>query len=249
MRFCDQVCQKKVWKGHKPLCKALGAASTTPASNDDDEAQAACCLIVDGLGALGSDDFLTEAVQGVLKRDKIDTVTIHADRGRNVADQLRFVLHPQNTQTAHRFTSCIILGWGSGHDHLAVEFGNSRLLQSSLVQWVRSGGRFLAHGERIGLCGNWPREWFQLAWESSSYYRTSHDLNQESHWASWFVQHPRAARTVNVKACLVTGVQATDMLYGTDEESTTYSLVPQMAGRSIGANQSAFTLARYGLGS
>jgi hypothetical protein len=230
LEFCGQECQKKVWKDHKHFCKAATAAD---------------CLILDGMGALGGGDFLTEAVQKSLQEANQSMSTVNVSRGRSMPAQLSLLL----TERASDFKTCLILGWGSGDETLAREFGSSALFREALVTWVKErGGRLLIHGERIQTCcGKWP-QWFDLTWQDGDYYRTDFKLMKEQHWARWFVSHPQAPKAINVKACMVRNVEPQDLLYATDEDSRSHSLVPGFGGRQVETGSSAFTLAKCGKG-
>jgi hypothetical protein len=70
----------------------------------------------------------------------------------------------------------------------------------------------------------------------------------ENHWASWFLQNPRAPCSLNVKACMVKDVEPGDVLFGTDDNLRSHSLVPGFGGQTVATGQAVFTLARVGEG-
>jgi hypothetical protein len=198
------------------------------------------CLILDGMGALGSNDINTKPISNQLR---MHVSVVHLDDGFITPPQIAMALENGS------FSACIILGWGSGDDiDIGLTFAQNDAFQKNLVQWVAKGGRLIVQGERIShAAGDWP-EWFGLPWKSSDYCRTTHMFNA-NHWAAgeWFQQEAPSS-SMDVKACLVNGVAPHDNLFGTLDGAITPSLAPGMGGKSVAAGQSAFTLAKYGEG-
>jgi hypothetical protein len=228
VEYCSRDCQKATWKQHKQLCTAVSGASTTT------------CLILDGMGALGRDDINTKPIYNELtSRYNMHVSVVHLDDGFITPEQIAVALDNKDTN----IKTLIVLGWGSGDDDLGLDFANSDAFRVALVSWVEAGGRLLVQGERIShSAGDWP-QWFDLAWTSSDYCRTTHTLNA-THWFKKQAKCP----SMNVKACLVTNVEPEDNLYGTGEGAVTHSLVPGFGGNAVPAGQSAFTLAKFGEG-
>jgi hypothetical protein len=249
VEYCGRDCQRSTWKWHKQLCKAVTNTNTTDNNH---------CLILDGMGALGCKDINTNPIAIQLLQRNMQVSVVHLDDGFVTPQQMALAL------SKGKFSTCIILGWGSGDDiDLGLLYANSKLFQNALVKWVQNGGRLLVQGERIShAAGDWP-EWFGLSWKSSDYCRTTHLLNANHHWA--FQEQPQQAQqlqallpmTMDVKACLVKGVSPDDNLFGTidtvdvDGNAILYktpSLAPGMGGKPVGVGQSCFALAKYGTG-
>jgi hypothetical protein len=197
------------------------------------------CLILDGMGPLGPDELYTKPIYEELTlRHGLQASVVHLDTLFITPEQIATALDRGN------FSACIILGWGSGSNSIALKFSQSNAFRIALVSFVQEGGGLLmVHGERIShVGGDWP-EWFGLTWKSSDYYRTDHMLNTDH----WFKEHATCSN-MNVKATMVTSTKAEDILYGTREGAVTYSLVPMMAGKPVDAGQATFTLAKSGHG-
>lgn len=224
MDYCGRDCQKSTWTKHKHLCKAVNSSSS--------------CLILDGMGALGSDDINTKPIFNEMHyKHNVQVSVVHLDDGFVTPQQIATALEKAN------FSACIILGWGSGDDDTGLDFAKSEVFQKALVSWVKKGGRLIVQGERIShSAGDWPA-WFGLNWKSCDYCRTTHTLNT-SHWLKEAAAYP----TMDVKACLLTDIEPQDNLYGPPNGAVTHSLAPGFGGNPVSADQSAFTLAKYGDG-
>jgi hypothetical protein len=141
------------------------------------------------------------------------------------------------------FSTCIILGWGSGGG--CGDYDDDPVFSEGLVAWVENGGCLIVQGEGISDSGvSWP-SWFGLDWKSSWYRRTTHVLNT-NHWFSEEA-HSLVPR-MNVKACMVTNVELEDRLYGAEDDAVTHSLVPGFRGIPVSSDQVAVALAKYGAG-
>jgi hypothetical protein len=228
--YCSVDCQKTTWKRHKQLCTAVTKSATSPANS---------CLILDGMGPLGSDDINTKPlVMELTSTHNMQVSVVHLDDGFVTAEQIAAALDQG------RFSTCIILGWGSGEVDIGDVYGKSDAFRSALVSWVgERGGRLIVHGERISYAaGDWPT-WFGLTWKSSDYCRTTHMLNP-NHWFRQHAPYP----TMNVKACLVTCDNRDDILFGPDDGAVTYSIVPGFGGRPVSTGQAAIALSKFGRG-
>ncbi|KAK1733119.1 hypothetical protein QTG54_016257 [Skeletonema marinoi] len=235
--LCGRDCQVATWKSHKHLCKAI---SRNPN---------ATCLLLDGMGPLGPGEFYAQNVQKSLQYAGVEVAVVNVLKGSKVPEQVGSIL-----SEVEKFSSCIILGWGSGGCDIETEFGNSKIFRDKAVSWVNSGGRFIVQGERPQGYGNWP-EWFGKSWESSDYFRTDYACNGKSdndiHWCKWYHKAKGAVTTTryNAKTVMLSGVAPEDNLFSTSDDSRSYSLVPMMSGRDIEGGQSAVAVGKYGEGS
>mmetsp|Transcript_11043 Transcript_11043/g.16267 ORF Transcript_11043/g.16267 Transcript_11043/m.16267 type:complete len:288 (-) Transcript_11043:154-1017(-) len=236
--FCGRECQIALWNSHKSLCKAIAKKLN------------ATCLLLDGMGPLGPGEFYAQRVSSALADAGVEVAAVNVYKGSNLPEQIASIL-----SKVHRFTSCIALGWGSGGTDIEMEFGESQDFREKIVNWVEGGGRFIVQGENPQRYGNWP-EWFGKTWTSADYYRTDHVCHGKSdndvHWCKWY-HRARGAITdshnYNVKAVLLSDVASEDNLFGTSEESTTYSLVPHMSGRDVDEGKCAIALGKCSEGS
>ena len=237
INFCGRDCQSKLWNSHKAMCKSI--------ARDPD----ATCLLVDGMGPLGPGEFYTQNVQQALRGAGVKFATVNVYKGSGLPAQVGSAL-----REVDRFTSCIVLGWGSGGCDIEKEFGNSEEFKELIVPWVQKGGRLIVQGENCQYYGNWP-EWFGKTWTSSDYYRTDHIChgknNNDLHWCKWYHKARGALTTsrYNVKAVMLKDVDPEDNLFGTSSESRSYSLVPMMAGQDIDEGLCAIAVGKCGEGS
>lgn len=153
------------------------------------------------------------------------------------------------------YKTVIMLGWGAGSDEMALAFGRNANFEAAAKAFTKAGGNFLVQGERIKLCcGDWPA-WFDKSWTDGSYFRTDHTCfavpkaGQIQHWCKWYHKAKGALLgNLNVKACMVEGVPADEVLFGTEEGARSYSLVPGFGGQEISAGSAAFAWGKYGEG-
>lgn len=239
VNFCGKECQEKIWPSHKHLCKAIAKDPN------------ATCLLLDGMGCLGPGSFYAEGVTDALVGAGVKVTTINLYKGNYLPDQVASVLNELD-----RYTSCIILGWGSGDAEIETAFANSEKFKKTLISWVRKGGRFIVQGERPKFRGNWPK-WFGKEWKQADYCRTDYfcfaNSDSDPHWAKWYHQAKGTLTNTNgkynAKAVLLKNVDVEDVLFGTTEDSSTYSLVPQMRGQDVEEGQCAVAHGKYGDGS
>jgi hypothetical protein len=237
--YCSSECQKKTWKYHKHLCKAIVAS--TKNSSCESSGQSSCVLILDGMGALGSEDYNTEPIyQELTLQHGMHVSIVHLDNNFVSPSQIAVALEKGN------FSTCIILGWGSGDNDVEKNYNTDNAFRTGLVAWVTRGGCLIVQGERISHAGgDWP-QWFGLDWKSSDYCRTTHVLNA-THWFTKLKNHSLCP-AMNVKACLVTNVTPQDRLYSAEDGAVTSSLVPGFGGNPVSTGQVAIALGRCGAG-
>jgi hypothetical protein len=147
------------------------------------------------------------------------------------------------------FQSLLMLGWGGGDDPVEKKFADSVEFRSAAQSWCSQGGRFIVQGERTRV-HKWPT-WFNKEWTDGSYYRTDHKCTavgeDATHWCQWYkTARGAVTSTYNVKACMLQDVAADEVLFGTTEESSSYSLVPHMRGVPIDTGLAAVAFGRYG---
>jgi hypothetical protein len=117
-------------------------------------------LILDGMGALGSNDINTKPISNKLRHNKMNmqVLVVQLDDG--------FVMPPQIAMALKKgiFSACIILGWGSGNDiDIGLTFANTDAFQKNLVQWVAQGaGQLIVQGKWILHATEDWLEWFGL---------------------------------------------------------------------------------------
>ena len=173
---------------------------------------------------------------------------VHLDNDFITPSQIAIALNKGN------FSTCIILGWGSGDEDVEKEYNVDSAFRAGLVAWVvQEGGCLIVQGERISHAGgNWPT-WFGLNWKSGDYCRTTHVLNR-NHWFVAETQNNNnnnkllVCPKMNVKACLVTNVKLEDRLYGAEDDAVTNSHVPGFGGNAVSSDQIAIALAKCGAG-
>lgn len=188
------------------------------------------------MGPLGPGEFYAQNVQKALQCAGVEVAVVNVLKGSKVPEQVGSIL-----SEVEKFSSCIILGWGSGGCAIEKEFGNSNIFRDKIVSWVNSGGRFIVQGERPQGYGNWP-EWFGKTWESSDYYRTDYACNGKSendiHWCKWYHKAKGAITTTryNAKAVIISGVAPEDNLFNDIDDD-------------IDEGQSAVAVGKYGEGS
>jgi len=247
LKYCSIKCQKSTWKSHKAICKSLAAATKATSSPP-------FCLILDGMGPTGPDSFYLTNVKASLERIGLNYVVVDVTKGSDVPKQIGSIL----SNVVPTFTSCIVLGWGSGGTKTELEFGRSNLFRRDITAWVHNNcGRFIVQGENPTRYGNWPSWFDKPTWKTSQYIRTSHVCNAKDengiHWCSkWYCTAPGAIVTdnsYNVKAVLIDGVDPGDALFVTGTESKSKSLVPSMAGHHIEQSMCAVAIGKYGKGS
>ena len=201
------------------------------------------------MGPLGPGEFYAENVQNALQYAGVEVVTVNVLKGSTLPEQVGSIL-----SEVEQFSSCIVLGWGSGGCDIETEFGYSNVFRDKIVAWVNRGGRLIVQGERPQGYGNWPA-WFGKSWESRDYFRTDYACNGKNdadiHWCKWYHKAKGAITTqrYNAKTVMLSGVAPEDNLFSTSDESRSYSLVPMMSGRDIEGGQSAVALGKYGEGS
>jgi hypothetical protein len=239
--YCSVECQKKTWKYHKHLCKAIVASTKNNNNNNDstdDHSTTTFGLILDGMGPCGDKDINTKPLyQEMMSKHNMHVSIVHLNNDFITPTQISAALEKGN------FATCIILGWGSGGEGEEEEYNTDIVFRTGLVNWVRKGGCLIVQGERISYAaGDWP-QWFGLDWQSSDYCRTTHVLNT-NHWFNMGGLSP----ALNVKACLVMNVKPEDVLYGAEDDAVTCSIVPGFGGRPVSSGQVAIALARCGAG-
>ena len=205
--FCSRECQQAVWPDHESFCEKIAQ----PIQCDDPTALTV--LVVDGLGPLEYFSEYTENLVFQLNRSSLNAIVLDATKGRNIPKQIASLL-----QSRCRPHTIIMLGWGSDRIPVANELGTSPDFQSALVQFVQHGGSLVVQGER--MCGAWPRWFGKDAWATrqTSYYRTDHEcipVKQPNHPSAWYTTIPNAhTGNYNVKAFMLGGLDANDILYG-----------------------------------
>jgi hypothetical protein len=208
------------------------------------------------MGPCGANwDYMKRAKAELLNAG-VHVCVVNGEKGRKLPEQVASLLSWNEGKEA-AFRSIFIPGFGSGDDRLSPAFSNSRLFREASVSWVQKGGNFLVQGERIAQCGNWP-EWFGKVWKDGGYYRTDHTCFARPstvgtgglvHWCKWYHKAPGAiTRDINVKATMLSNVPDDEILFGTDVGARTYSLVPDMAGHSIGEGMTAVAFGKCGQG-
>lgn len=239
--FCRKECQKEFWKAHKTFCKQVASPFRASHKSGSENANGAKkCLIVDGMGPVGPGwDYMLGSKQAILDQG-MDVVVVDVTKGQKIPEQLAALL--QSNIAAPN--AMLLLGWGSGDAAIAFKLAESRLF---------CGGNFMVQGERIDHMGDWPT-WFNFMWRSGSYFRTDHEcFAAGTNKCHWWMEYENSSGAVtagyNVKACMITNVAAADTLFGTTDDSTSYSLVPSMQGKKIGTGQVGIALGRYGEGS
>ena len=104
--YCSSECQKKTWKHHKHLCKAIVASSKNSRSSSCSSGQS-FGLILDGMGALGDEDYNTKPLYDEMtSRHGMHVSIVHMDNKFITPSQIAVALEKGN------FVTCIILGWG-----------------------------------------------------------------------------------------------------------------------------------------
>lgn len=235
VRFCGADCQASLWNSHKAFCKSIA------------KEPGATVLLLDGLGPLGPRAFYAKAVQAALARAGTGVATVDVTRKPGLFRQVGSALCELG-----RFTSCVALGLGSGGaEEAEQEFAESVAFREKLVAWVERGGRLLVQGERD--VGDWPG-WFGRTWQCSDYRRTTHECRAKSrddvHWCEWYPEAEGSVTAgINVKAVMLKGVAAEDVLFGTSDSSVSHSLVPFMAGQEVEEGLAAVALGKVGEGS
>ena len=200
------------------------------------------------MGPLGPNDFYTKGVQSSLESAGVPVATIDITRGDHVVDQIASIL-----KVGKDIKSLILLGMGSGDSPYEDKFINNQDFRQELDTWVKAGGAFIVQGERTATSGgNWP-SWFGKDWRDTEYRRTVHTCfaksSNDPHWCQWYRNGKGAVLDrISVKACMLDNVEPEDCLFGTTADSVSQSLVPFMAGDSIGEGLCAVAFARYGDG-
>ena len=247
--FCNKECQKSAWKNHKAFCKSVTKPAISTAASDDEPRQT--CVIIDGFGPCGSgwNDMLKAKDQ--LLKIGINVIQIDGSKGgKSISRQVASLLKSDNKPNA-----MIFFGFGSGGDGSDENFFDSSkggIFQAALKSWCDAGGRFIVQGERTAYTGGWPK-WFGLGWKDGSYYRTDHKCfavgPDASSWCQWYKSSKGAVKTTyNVKACMLTHVEPSDVLFGCVDDAQSYSVVPGFGGQEIEAGSTAIAFARYGSG-
>ena len=251
VRFCGKECQVHAWKHHKAFCKAVtNPTRSAIRKSNGDSSQMGMCVIVDGFGPCGSGWDDTVKMRQQLLVDGMDVIHINGSRGGDsISLQVAALLLSEKKPKA-----MIFFGFGSGGDGSDEKFFKQKHFIDALKSWTDAGGNFLVQGERTKYTGNWP-SWFGKNWKDGDYVRTSHNCfavgKDATSWcSSWYKDSPGAVVSrYNVKACMLQNVAPEDILFATDEDSHTYSMVPGFGGQDVGANQVAVACARYGAGS
>ena len=249
MFFCNRECQAAVWKRHKHACQRIAKRHVAPA-----ESSSSTCLIVDGMGGCGAGwDYMKNARREMLDAG-VNVIVIDVykcgdptnDDDARAIEQVIALLETNNETL--RPDSMLMLGWGGGEREYAGAFARHEQFQETVTRWCRHGGRFMVQGEGA-IVREWAG-WFDKEWSKSCYYRTDHKCGADGpQWCTWYKSAPGAITgRYNVKAVMLKGVSATDALFSTTEESSSYSLVPIMRGQPIGAGHTAIALAEYGSG-
>lgn len=204
------------------------------------------------MGPLGPGEFYKNRVQQSLGEAGVKVTTINLYKGTHLPLQVASILH----EIQCRYESCIILGWGSGDTSIEYEFADNQDFKKSIISWVQRGGRFIIQGEGIRKM-NWPKWFGKDTWQQGDYYRTDHACYSNSeddiHWCKWY-HKAKGAKTnggppYNVKAVMLKGVSPEETLFGTTENSRSYSLVPFMRDHEIGEGQCAIAHGQFGEGS
>jgi len=262
--FCDRECQKSAWKDHKAFCKSVKNPAVSSHKNTNDDAQRQTCVIIDGFGPCGPkwDDTLRSREQLLLCG--MDVIYINGTKGgATLPAQVASLLLQSSSKTTPP-NALLFWGFGSGGDGVSDQkFYESSHFKAAVISWCANGGRFIVQGERTRMMGNWPM-WFDKQWKDSDYYRTDHKCFAVSaaenddmadvtaahhHWCKWYKDSDGAVvTTYNVKACMLENVDPTEVLFGTTDDSQSYSLVPHMSGHKIEKGKTAVAFGKYGSG-
>ncbi|OEU06918.1 hypothetical protein FRACYDRAFT_252548 [Fragilariopsis cylindrus CCMP1102] len=273
VHFCNRECQKSAWKHHKAFCKsvtnpAVSSHNKNTTDNDDDQRQT--CVIIDGFGPCGAnwDDTIKSREQLLLCG--MDVIYINGTKGGSTlpVQVASLLLQSSSSKSPPPINALLFWGFGSGGDDVSDQkFYESSHFKAVVISWCANGGRFIVQGERTGMMGNWPM-WFDKQWKDSDYYRTDHKCFAVSagtgnddmadadftaanhhHWCKWYKESDGAVvSTYNVKACMLENVDPTEVLFGTTDDSQSYSLVPSMSGHRIEEGKTAVAFGKYGSG-
>jgi len=151
-----------------------------------------------------------------------------------------------STLTSAQFNACVVFGVGSG----GVDKGIlDPEVQAVVLEWVKSGGRLVIHGERSAeeVFKVFGKNW---AFKGDYYRRTGHVLN-DGPASSLGLAPPLCAklpRSYNVKACMVSDVDDNDRLYSPEEGAVSHSLVPFFGGTSVDADKCPVAASSVGEG-
>jgi hypothetical protein len=183
-----------------------------------------------------------------LLRSGMDVVHINGGKGGpNISVQVASLLGSEIKPGA-----LIFFGFGSGGDESDSHFYNGSHFKEALKSWCAGGGRFIVQGEGTRRTGNWP-SWFDKNWKDCDYFRTDHKCfavgPNATNWCEWYKNSMGAVlSTYNVKACMLENVDAEEILFGTMEDSQSYSLVPGFGGQNIGGGKTAVAFGKFGSG-
>lgn len=178
----------------------------------------------------------------------VKVATIGLTRGSHVPEQIASILKKRED-----VKSLILLGMVSGDSEYEEQVINSQVFRVALVAWVEAGGTFLVQGERTASAGGDRPPWFGKNWRDVEYRRTVHSCFAKSEadppWCQWYRSANGAVLDkISVKACMLDSVDPEECLFGTTPDSVSQSLVPMMAGVSLGEGLCAVALGRFGEG-
>jgi len=224
--YCSRDHQKEAWSQHKGQCLASRLILPPPSAQK--------ALII-GSGMFGcvaeGDDFhVNRLVQEYTKKGVAHIVI--DNKKKILIDKL----------TSGEFNICVAFGIGSG----GVDKGTKDPdVQTIICEWVKRGGRLVVHGERDleVLFRLFDKNW---AFEGDFYRRTEHCRNEcpsipRERWST-------LPSSYNVKACMVSGVEADEMLYSPKEGATTHSLVPSFGGIPVNRDKCPVAVSSVGEG-
>ena len=212
--FSSSQLQKKVARRCKK-CVAASAQikSAAPQSSAGTLPTERSVLVIDGMGPLGSGDFLTQGLMQALGSrlapgagpiSNLEQIDISRRGVSGLADRLQ----------RGCITAVVVLGLGSAD--CDEDFLTNTEWKETLVAWVEEGGLLMIHGERTIKDAF---AWFGKDWKADGYRRMTHKYNTLNVTAAWYDEGD-VCDAVNVKACMLSGVAPEEQLFAAGPDKT-----------------------------